>query len=140
MKTIATNLKKILLLVLSLASITGIVNAQKSFMFNDIPSLLSERNKEVFSEIILSAESTRTSYNIYYETELELEDWMIDYKFRTDNDPIVKAMPSVFEKESDELELESWMVEPVFPEYLAVDQEDALELEDWMLGQEDWVE
>ena len=140
MKAKTTNLKKITATILMLVGIIGFSQAQKAFVFNDIPALLAELNAEIRNEIILSAEATRTSYNIYYETELELEDWMTDYTTVTKTDPVVEAMPSVFELETEELELEEWMVQPALPEFLGVDQEEDLELESWMIDQEDWVE
>ena len=140
MKAITTYLKKITAMILVLAGTIGFTNAQKAFLFNDIPALLAELNSEVRSEIILSAESTRTSYNIYYETEIELEDWMTDYQSITVTDPIIEAMPSVFEADKEELELEEWMVQSSLPEYLVADQEEEMELESWMIDQEDWVE
>ena len=140
MKAITTYLKKITAMILVVAGTIGFTNAQKAFLFNDIPALLAELNSEVRSEIILSAESTRTSYNIYYETEIELEDWMTDYQSITVTDPIIEAMPSVFEADKEELELEEWMVQSSLPEYLVAVQEEEMELESWMIDQEDWVE
>jgi hypothetical protein len=140
MKAITTYLKKITAMILVVAGTIGFTNAQKAFLFNDIPALLAELNSEVRSEIILSAESTRTSYNIYYETEIELEDWMTDYQSITVTDPIIEALPSVFEADKEELELEEWMVQSSLPEYLVADQEEEMELESWMTDLEDWVE
>jgi len=140
MKAKTTYLKKITALILFLAATIGLANAQKAFVFNDIPALLAEINSEARSEIILSVEATRTSYFIYYETELELEDWMMDYSTLTETDPNEEAMPDVFELETESLELEEWMVQPALDEYLIADQEDELELESWMIIQKDWVE
>jgi len=140
MKAKTTYMKKITALILFLAATIGLANAQKAFVFNDIPALLAEINSEARSEIILSVEATRTSYFIYYETELELEDWMMDYSTLTETDPNEEAMPDVFELETESLELEEWMVQPVLDEYLIADQEDKLELESWMIIQKDWVE
>ncbi|MBL7110816.1 MAG: hypothetical protein ISS19_02600 [Bacteroidales bacterium] len=140
MKAITTNLKKITAMILFLAATTGLTNAQKAFIFNDIPALLAELNSEILSEIILSAEATRTSYDIYYETELELEDWMMDYDILSVADANEEAMPSVFEVETETIELEEWMVQPASPEILIADQEEELELESWMIDQKDWVE
>jgi len=133
MKAKTTYLKKITAMILLLVGITGITQAQKSFVFNDIPALLAEINAEVRSEIILSAEATRTSYNIYYEAELELEDWMIDYEVLAVKDQNEKVMPFIFQPETEEMELEAWMVQPLLPELLAVDREEEIELENWML-------
>ena len=140
MKAITTYLKKITALILILAGTIGFINAQKAFLFNDIPALLAELNAEVRSEIILSAESTRTSYNIYYEAEIALEDWMTDYQSLKVTDPVIEAMPSVFKVEKEELDLEEWMVQPSLPEYIVADQEEELVLESWMIDQEDWEE
>ena len=52
MKAITTYLKKITALILILAGTIGFINAQKAFLFNDIPALLAELNAEVRSEII----------------------------------------------------------------------------------------
>ena len=135
MKTITTNLRKITAMILILAGITGLTQAQKAFVFNDIPALLAEINAEPRSEIILSVESTRTSYNIYYETEVELEDWMTNYEILTVKDQNERVMPFIFEPEEEELELEVWMVQPLLSELLAVDREDEIELESWMIVQ-----
>ncbi len=137
MKAISTNLKKIATMVLFLSAATGFTNAQKSFVFNDIPDLLAGLNSEILSEIILSAESTRTSYNIYYETELELEDWMIDYDRMSVTDTDEETMTSVVEVEEEAIKLEEWMVQSVSPEFLIADQEKELELEGWMIGLND---
>jgi len=135
MKAKTTNLKKIAAMILFLAGTIGLTNAQKAFVFNDIPALLAEINSEARSEIILTAESTRTSYFIYYETELALEDWMLDYSTLSDTDQNEKTMPDVFELETESLELEKWMVQPVLADYLIADKEDELELESWMIIQ-----
>ena len=136
----AANLKKMTCMILLLAGIAGIVPAQKAFLFNDIPALLAGINDDVRREIILSAEATRTSYNIYYEAELELEDWMINYDFQAVSDQNEKNMPSVFAVEEEEIPLEEWMVQPLLTQLIEVDREKELELENWMIGQDDRVE
>ena len=123
-----------------LAGMAGIVQAQKAFLFNDIPALLAGINDEARREIILSAEATRTSYNIYYEAELELEDWMINYDLQAVSDQNEKNMPSVFAPEDEEISLEGWMVQPLLTQLIEVNKEKELELEDWMIGQDERVE
>lgn len=137
MRPMCIFLKKIMFLLLILIGSFEAAYSQKAFLFLDIPAFLSELNAGMRSEIIVGAESTRTTYDIYYEAELELEDWMIKKLEWPQAGEGSKMIPALQEAEEKPLRMETWMVPTDIPEYISADREEELKLEDWMISRPD---
>ena len=139
MKTLVRTLQTALVMIFLFVGTAGTLNAQKAFVFNDIPALLADLDDAVQTEIILTAEVTRTTYDVYYESELEFEDWMLGDK------EWVKALDDqtnrelIFEVEEETDQLEDWMLEPFISGSFVQVEEEELVLENWMIDNSDWV-
>ncbi len=128
-------LSLILLLIIPIISL----NAQDSFIISDFEPILARVDDESRFEIILSAESFSNSSNLYYENELELEDWMLDTGNRSNELNALTNFNVRIETIEQEIVVEDWMVAPavtktkLYRDCLREDREEDIILEAWML-------
>ena len=115
------------------------LNAQDSFIISDFEPVMARIDDELRFGIILSAESFSNSSSLYYENELELEDWMLDTGNRGAELNALMNFNVRVESIEQEIVLEDWMVAPaitgnrLYRDCIREDKEEDIVLEAWML-------
>jgi len=115
------------------------LNAQDSFIISDFEPIMARIDDESRFEIILSAESFSNSSSLYYENELELEDWMLDTGNRETELKALMNFNVRIEFIEQEIVLEDWMLSPditgnrLYRDCIREDKEEDIVLEAWML-------
>ena len=128
-------LSLILLLIIPIISL----NAQDSFIISDFEPIMAHVDEESHFEIILSAESYSNGSSLYYENELELEDWMLDTGKRGEELNALMNFNVRIETIEKEIAVEDWMLTPAVPDTklfrdcIREDKEEDIILEPWML-------
>jgi len=113
--------------------------AQDSFIISDFEPIMARVDNESGFEIILSAESFSNSSSLYYENELELEDWMLDTGSRGKELNVLMKFNVRLEAIEKEMIIEDWMVTPAISDFrlyrdcIREDKEEDIILEAWML-------
>jgi hypothetical protein len=125
----------ILFLIIPVCSIT----AQDSFIIPDFEPVMARVDDGVRFGIILSAESFSSNTSLYYENELELEDWMLDTGNCGGGMNAQLHFNVRVESVEQDIPLEDWMLAPAitserfFRKCVREDTEEDLALEPWML-------
>jgi hypothetical protein len=125
------------ILLLTIPAFT--LNAQDSFIISDFEPIMARIDGESRFEIILSAESFSNSSSLYYENELELEDWMLDTGNRGTELNALMNFNVRIEVIEQEIVLEDWMLTPaitgmrLYRDCIREDKEEDIVLEAWML-------
>ena len=118
---------------------TGSLTAQDSFLIPDFEPVMARIDDGVRFGIILSAESFSNSTNLYYENEIELEDWMLDTGSRSGELNALLNFNVRVESIEQDISVEDWMLTPAimskrfFRDCIMEDKEEEIALEPWML-------
>jgi hypothetical protein len=138
-----------LLTVLSIALLfvlsSQLTCAQGSLRISDLETLLARLDAYLPSAEITGTESFRNTYNLYYESGIELENWMLDTGSWYGKQQELKPMEFAGEPQEREIVMEKWMTNPVISEntllnrYIRVEEEGTIPLEVWMLSRHYWT-